>query len=226
MVSAIIAAAGKNRRMEADQKKLGLDIQNKLLLDLHGKPVIIRTLENVEKTGIEESIVVLGHFSDEIQSLLSKHDDDRIKIISNPQIDVQLSETLLNGAKNAKNGLCLCVAADHPMVSTATMKKLIEKALEYPDVGNIVSILAREDRGYLDSAKGLGMPFVCHSKLLKRYLPHQNDNLNPILGDMLRDGVVFYGVPPHDMLELININRWEDYLTVLNQSPVKDYFDE
>ena len=39
------------------------------------------------------------------------------------------------------------------------------------------------------------MPFVCHSKLLLKYLPDHEDNLNPILRKMISDGVVFYGTP-------------------------------
>jgi len=49
MISAIITAAGKNRRMEEDQKRLGIEVWNKLLLDIQGKPVIIQTLEHVQK---------------------------------------------------------------------------------------------------------------------------------------------------------------------------------
>lgn len=217
MVSAIIAAAGKNRRMIKDQHAIGVNKQHKLLLDLHGKPVIIKTLENVKQTGVEESMVILGHFSNEIQAVLSNYPDKTIQIIKNSDINVQLSDTLLNGVLNVKSGICLCVAADQPTVSTDTLKKLVEKVLEYPETRNIVSILARGKTGYLTSTKGLGMPFVCHSALLKKYLPGKNDNLNPILSDMLDDGVVFYGVPPQNKLELININRWDDYLVVLNK---------
>lgn len=218
MISAIITAAGRNRRMEEDQKRLSLEIQNKLLLDLHGKPIITKTLENVKKTGVEESIIVLGHFSSEIENIINEFDYNNLKIIFNPKKDVQLSQTLLNGAKNVKKGLCLCVAADQPTVSTESMKKLIQKCLEHPNSNNMVSIMAREEIGPLNSTKGLGMPFVCHLELLKKYLPGKNDNLNPILGEMFDDGVLFYGVPPQDKLELININRWNDYLKVLKST--------
>ena len=61
MVSAIITAAGKNRRMTEDQNARGLNIQHKLLLELHGKPVIIKTLENIKNTGVEELVIVLGN---------------------------------------------------------------------------------------------------------------------------------------------------------------------
>ncbi len=217
MVSAIIAAAGKNRRMIKDQKARGMGFKHKLLLDLDGKPVIIRTLENVLETGVDECVVVLGHFSADIKSVLDDFPDKRLKTLENPEINVELSDTLLNGVSNVEPGLCLCVAADQPTVSGETLGKLLKIALEYPESGNIVSILAREKSGHLESTKGLGMPFVCHSHLLKEYLPDRDDNLNPILGDMLADGVVFYGVPPIDGLELVNINTYDDYLLVLRE---------
>lgn len=214
MISAIITAAGKNKRMTEDQERLGIKIQNKLLLDLHGKPVIIQTLEHVEETDVEETVIVLGHFSDQIKTMLGNYPDKNVKVISNPKRGVQLSGTLLNGVNNVKEGLCLCVAADQPTVSGETMQKLIDTILEHPDTNNIVSVLARKDSGSLNTTEGLGMPFVCHSSLLKRYLPGKNDNLNPILDDMINDGVVFYGVSARAELELININYWEDYLMV------------
>ena len=82
----------------------------------------------------------------------------------------------------------------------------------------MVTILARGKSGYLHSTKGLGMPFVCHSKLLKKYLPGKEDNLNPILNNMLKDGVIFYGVNTPNSLEKVNINRWDDYITVLKET--------
>ena len=62
MVSAVITAAGKNKRMINDLKSRGLGIKHKLLMDLQGKPVIIRTIENVLKSGVKKCVVVLGHY--------------------------------------------------------------------------------------------------------------------------------------------------------------------
>lgn len=214
MVSAVVTAAGKNRRMIEDLKKRGMDIDHKLLMDLKGKPVIKRTIENVLESGINKCIVVLGHFSADISDALRDCDDDRVKIVENPDFEVELSQTLLNGVECVEPGLCLCVAADQPTVTSATLKNLIEKALEYKNPSNIVSILARKDSGFLESAEGLGMPFVCNTDLLLKYLPDHEDNLNPILIKMIADGVVFYGTPPINDIELININRYEDYLNV------------
>ena len=97
------------------------------------------------------------------------------------------------------------------------MRKLIENATNYGNPENIVSILARKETGFLESAEGLGMPFVCHSKLLLNYLPEHQDNLNPILREMKSNNVIFYGTPAINDLELVNINRYNDYLYVKNK---------
>ncbi len=214
MVSAIITAAGKNRRMRQDLISRGMDLDHKLLMDIQGKPVIINTIENVLKSGIKECIVVLGHYSEDILTVLKTYCDDRIKVINNPDPNVELSQTLLNGIRNVESNLCLCVAADQPTVTSITMKRLIKIAVDYKNPENIVSILARKENGYLKSAEGLGMPFVCHSNLLLNYLPKNEDNLNPILRKMISDNIVFYGTPAINDLELVNINKYSDYLYI------------
>jgi molybdenum cofactor cytidylyltransferase len=217
MVSAVITAAGKNRRMREDLLSKSMKIEHKLLMDLKGKPVIIRTIENVLESGVKNCVVVLGHYSDEINDVLKDFSDKRVKIINNQDINFELSQTLLNGVKNIESGLCLCVAGDQPTVTYKTMTKLIETAVKYENPENIVSILARKESGFLESAEGLGMPFVCHSKLLLNYLPEHQDNLNPVLREMKSNNVVFYGTPTLNDLELVNINRYNDYLYVKNR---------
>lgn len=218
MVSAIITAAGQNRRMREDLKARGMDIRHKLLLDFNGRPIILQTLQNTLDSGADECIVVLGHFSDEIISVIDELDDERVKIIINPEIDVELSESLLNGVKQAQSDFCLCVAADQPTVSTETLKNLIKGVFDSHNPENTISILARGASGYLDTAEGLGMPFACYLNVLKKYLDVNKDNLNPILRKMLKEGVIFYGVPPKDDLELVNINKYDDYIRVLEKS--------
>lgn len=218
MISAIITAAGKNRRMRADLKSRGMEICHKLLLDFDGVPLIIKTIQNTLNAGINECIVVLGHFSDEITVVIDELDDERVKVTVNPEIHVELSESLLSGVKNVKSDYCLCVAADQPTVSTETLKNLVKCVFDSPEPENTISILARGKIGYLDSAEGLGMPFACHKNLLEKYLALHSDNLNPILRKMVSNGVIFYGIPARSDLELININRFDDYLKVIEKT--------
>ncbi len=218
MISAIITAAGKNRRMRDDLNALGIDIKHKLLLDFQGTPIILQTLQNTLDTGVDECVIVLGHFSDDIISVIDEFDDERVKITLNPEIQVELSESLLNGVKQVKGDFCLCVAADQPTISAATLKNIIKGVFDSHEPENTISILGRGKSGYLDTAEGLGMPFACHINILKKYLDVNKDNLNPILRKMIKDGIIFYGVSPKDDLELVNINRYEDYLSVLKKS--------
>lgn len=215
-ISCIVSAAGKNRRMRKDLQSKGIEIQHKLLLKINADPILTYTVKNALQTNLNECIVVLGHFMDELYPALNTIKDSRLRTIENPEVDVELSQTLLNGVLNAKYDYCLCLAGDQPTVTHETMQNLINHLLNSSRPEDTVSILARGETGYLDSAKGLGMPFACHSTLLKQYLTGAEDNLNPILRQMVADGVSFYGVPGQDELELININRYDDYLKVLD----------
>ena len=214
-VSCIITAAGKNRRMREDLKSKGMEIKHKLLLEINEDPLINFTVKNALQTNLKECIVVLGHFMDELYPALNDVNDNRLHIIENPDVDVELSQTLLNGVANSKYDYCLCLAGDQPTITIKTMQNLMDQLINSPHPENTVTILSRGKTGYLDSALGLGMPFACHSSLLKRYLHGEEDNLNPILRRMVSDGVELYGVSGQNELELININRYNDYLKVL-----------
>lgn len=214
-LSCIVTAAGKNRRMREDLKNKGMEIQHKLLLKINDEPLISCTVKKALDTDINECIVVLGHFMDDLYPVLNEINDSQLRIIENNNVNVELSQTLLNGILNAKYDYCLCLAGDQPTVTQKTMQNLINQLLNSSEPGNTISILARGETGYLDSAQGLGMPFACHSSLLIEYLQGEDDNLNPILRRMVADGVSLYGVQGQNELELININRYQDYIKVL-----------
>jgi len=129
LVSSVITAAGRNSRMEKSQIQLEIPIKNKLLLPFPNensdKTIIETTINNVLSANVDECIVVLGHFADEIMSTLNNISDERVKIIKNKNIDVGLSTSLLNGLNNCKNDYVLCVASDQPTVSNKTYNNLI-----------------------------------------------------------------------------------------------------
>jgi len=214
-ISCIITAAGKNRRMREDLHNKGMEIKHKLLLKINNEPILTTTVKKALETDLDECIIVLGHFMEDLYPSLDEINDSRLITIENTDVNVELSQTLLNGVLNAKYDYCLCLAGDQPTVTKKTMQNLIDQLFKSPEPENTVTILARGETGYLDSARGLGMPFACHSSLLEQYLQGEEDNLNPILRRMVADGVSLYGVKGQNELELININRYEDYLKVL-----------
>ena len=215
-VSAIITAAGKNSRMRKDQMERNIPLQNKLTLPFNSSTIIETTIDNVLNTdNIDECIVVLGHFSDEILPLINKIDDSRLKIIENDPVDVGLSVSLLNGLSCINSDIALCVTGDQPTVSTKTFNSILDCILKFENPKNTISILRRLKTGKLDTAEGLGMPFAASRLELIDYLDGKDDNLNPILREMFADGFDFYGIEEDDPLELININTYSEYESIL-----------
>ena len=215
--SIIITAAGKNSRMRKDQISRGIDVVNKLLLPFNGKTVIEVTIDNALSCNVDECIVVLGHYASEINEVISYNYKDDIKIVKNNPVDVGLSTSLFNGLSNSDSDFALCITADQPTVSSQTFSNLIEVSQNSPNPYKTISILRRLKTGLLDTAQGLGMPFVAPRKNLMEYLKNKNENLNPILRKIFNDGYTFYGVKEKNKKELININHYEDYLQLLDR---------
>lgn len=208
-ISAIITAAGANTRMREDLEKLGLPIINKLVLPLENRTVIEYTINNILNAAVDECIIVVGNYSNEILEVISKINDDRIKIIENESHDVPLSVSLLNGINNSKNNIILATAADQPTVTTETYQNLIKIIKNNPSK-RILSILRREETGQVKTAKGLGMPFATHKKTITPYLKNKKSNINPILHEIIKN-TTFYAIKEQNRLELININHYTDY---------------
>ena len=215
-ISTIITAAGKNSRMRKDQISRNVDLKNKLILPFNNKTVLETTIDNALSANIDECIVVLGHYASEIKEALANNYDSSVKFIENNPVDVGLSTSLFNGLSNSTHDYALCITGDQPTVSTETFNKMIEVSQNSENPEKTIAILRRRKCGLLDTAEGLGMPFVAHRKNLMKYLENENDNLNPILRKIFDDGYVFYGIKEKNKKELLNINHYEDYLNLLD----------
>ncbi|WP_407380470.1 NTP transferase domain-containing protein [Methanobrevibacter sp.] len=214
-VSAIITAAGKNSRMRKDQISRNLEVKNKLILPFNDKTVLETTIDNTLYANIDECIVVLGHYSDEIMDAISDNYEDSVKFIINNPCDVGLSTSLYHGLSNISSDFALCVTGDQPTVSTDTFNNMINVLEKCENPFNTISILRRRKTGLLDTAEGLGMPFVAPRVNLMNYLENEDDNLNPILRKIFADGYTFYGIKEKNKKELLNINHYDDYLDVI-----------
>ena len=215
-ISTIITAAGKNSRMRKDQLSRGIEVTNKLILPFNNKTVIETTIDNALSLNIDECIVVLGHYANEIKEAIFENYKDKVKFIENNPVDVGLSVSLYNGLSNSTSDFALCITADQPTVTSETFRKMIEVSQSSEDPYNTISILRRRKTGLLDTAEGLGMPFVAPRENLMKYLENENDNLNPILRKIFDDGYKFYGIKEKNEKELLNINHYDDYLKLLD----------
>ena len=215
-ISTIITAAGKNSRMRKDQISRGIKLTNKLVLPFRNKTVIETTIDNALSLNIDECIVVLGHYASEIKEVIFENYKDDVKFIENNPVDVGLSTSLYNGLKNIDSDFALCITADQPTVLPETFEEMIRQSQKSQNPYKTISILRRRKTGLLDTAEGLGMPFVAPRLNLMRYLENEDDNLNPILRKIFDDGYTFYGIKEKNEKELLNINHYEDYLNLLD----------
>lgn len=215
-VSAIITAAGKNSRMRKDQISRNISVKNKLVLPFQNKTVLETTIDNALSSNVDECIVVLGHYSDEIKEVVFDNYKDSVKFIENNPVDVGLSVSLLNGLKNISSDFALCITGDQPTVSSETFNEMINVCKNSDNPEKTIVVLRRRKTGLLDTAEGLGMPFVVFKDNMIKYLENENDNLNPILRKIFGDGYTFYGIKEKNELELLNINHYDDYLKLLD----------
>ena len=215
-ISTIITAAGKNSRMRKDQLARKIDLKNKLILPFKDKTVIETTIDNALSLDIDECIVVLGHYADEIKEDISDNYEHKVEFVENNPVDVGLSTSLYNGLSNISSDFALCITADQPTVLPETFSRMIETSLNSEDPFHTISILRRRKTGLLDTAEGLGMPFVAPRENLMKYLENEDDNLNPILRKIFADGYTFYGIKEKNKKELLNINHYDDYLNLLD----------
>lgn len=214
-MDAIITAAGKNSRMINDFKRMNKTPIHKLKLKIDNKEILIHTIDNILESDIDNIIIVLGNFRNQIYELLEDYGlTDKISIKYNKDNDVGLSQTITTALNGCEDRYYLFAAADQPTITANTINNMIEKLENSPKPDNTISILARRKTGWLDSAEGLGMPFCCYGNLLYGYLKGENDNLNPILRKMIKNNVAFYGVKAENNLELLNINCYSEYLKI------------
>ena len=202
--------------MRKDQISRNISVKNKLVLPFQNKSVLETTIDNALSSNVDECIVVLGHYSDEIKEVVFDNYKDSVKFIENNPVDVGLSVSLLNGLKNISSDFALCITGDQPTVSSETFNEMINVCKNSDNPKKTIAVLRRRKTGLLDTAEGLGMPFVVFKDNMIKYLENENDNLNPILRKIFGDGYTFYGIKEKNELELLNINHYDDYLKLLD----------
>jgi molybdenum cofactor cytidylyltransferase len=114
-IAAIVLAAGRSTRMGAD---------NKLLLDLHGAPMVARTVAAVAASPVKPIIVVTGHDAKAIEGALA---GQAVSFVHNPRFAEGMSTSLKAGLAALPSdidGVLVCLA-DMPAVSSDAIGKLI-----------------------------------------------------------------------------------------------------
>jgi len=132
MISAILLAAGKSKRM--------ID-ENKLCKKFKNIPLINHSIKNILLSNIDELIIVLGHEKELIHSLVKK--SNKIKIIFNKNFENGMASSIkvgLNHLSKKTESFFICLA-DMPMINKEIYNQLIsqrnKKDIIIPTYNNI-----------------------------------------------------------------------------------------
>jgi len=115
VVGSVLLAAGRGERMGG---------RPKATLELGGVPLIRRQLIALSGAGVDEVVVVLGHYYDQIEPLVR---DFPVTVVRNEQSDAGQVSSLRLGlaALGARLDAVVVALADQPLIGTADVSDLI-----------------------------------------------------------------------------------------------------
>lgn len=127
-IGAVLLAAGSGSRMGHRPKSL---------LELGGVPLIRRQLIALSSAGVDELVVVLGHYADQIEETIKEFP---VKLVRNPDPDAGQVSSLRLGLQSLsiKLDAVLIALADQPLINSQDIKDLIGAYKKRPQNTHVV----------------------------------------------------------------------------------------
>ncbi|MGB0554368.1 MAG: NTP transferase domain-containing protein [Alphaproteobacteria bacterium] len=127
-VAAIVLAAGQSRRMGK---------QNKLLAEIDGVPMVVRTVNAIQQSTVSSITVVLGHEAKAVEAVLAGRN---LQFVLNPDFAGGLSTSLKRGLSvmPADVDAALICLGDMPRISSVEIERLI--AAFAPNEGHVICV--------------------------------------------------------------------------------------
>ena len=117
MITAILLAAGESKRMNGE---------NKLIKKIYGKTLIEHSVKNILESSIDELIIIIGHQSEIIKNILSRH--KKIKFIFNNKYKTGMASSIqigLNNLSKETQSFFICLG-DMPNINKQIYNSLIK----------------------------------------------------------------------------------------------------
>ena len=128
-ISALIPARLNSRRLE-----------KKLLIDLGGVPLIVRTYQNIISTGLFNEVIVVTD-SDEIISVLNEY---KIKFFKSVKSHNTGTDRIAEFSEELKNDIIINIQGDEPFVNKEDLIKIIEEfKIDTANEINLISLMIK-----------------------------------------------------------------------------------
>lgn len=136
-VIAVVLAAGKGTRMKSNKSKL--------VQKIYGKEIVLRSVENAKKSGIENIIAVVGHQREQVEEVL----EDGVKYAYQEEMlgtghAVMQTKKYLEG----KKGKVVVLNGDVPILRPETIKNLVEKSISNKEYATLLTAIYENPYGY------------------------------------------------------------------------------
>jgi len=143
-ISTIILAAGQGTRMVSDLPKV--------LHPLNGKPLILYAVEAAESVGSEKPVVVIGNGAEKVREVVG---DRAAFAIQEKRLGT--AHAVLSAENNYKDydGLILVVAADMPLLTRETLKRMVEDQLATDAPMTMLTVRLQDSHGFGRILRGM-----------------------------------------------------------------------
>ena len=183
-VAAVILAAGKGTRMKSDL--------HKVLHPIAGKPMLMHLLDSVDALAPDRKVVVVGNGKEQLEAALG---GSATLAVQEPQLGtghaVQQAEAALRGFE----GDVLILYGDAPFVTTATMRRMIDR-LHEADAPVAVVLGFRPD-----NAGAYGRIVTEDGRTIAKMVEFKDANPAERLVDLCNSGLM--AVKSHDLFALL-----------------------
>lgn len=117
-ISAVILAAGKGTRMKSEKPKV--------LHEIFGKTLLGYVLDAVNKTGVNQSFVIVGHQAEDVSTFVEKNYKNASTVLQTPQLGTGHAVSMVCSQLENFDGEVLILCGDTPLITDSTLKKFVE----------------------------------------------------------------------------------------------------
>ncbi|EHA6123707.1 bifunctional UDP-N-acetylglucosamine diphosphorylase/glucosamine-1-phosphate N-acetyltransferase GlmU [Staphylococcus pseudintermedius] len=134
---AIVLAAGKGTRMKSKQAKV--------LHQVAGKPMIGHVIDQVRASGVDQVVTIVGHGAESVKEKLG---DTSLYSFQQEQLGTAHAVKTAAEHLSAKEGITLVVCGDTPLITSATLSRLVAHHEQEGAQATVLSATASQPFGY------------------------------------------------------------------------------